>query len=224
MFGLPPAMVRQPVHPMLWTMAAVMAAIQLGMSLSEQGLAPLIFGPVWVYTLLAFFDPLFELARNGGPIEPQLIWSFVTHAFAHGGWMHLGLNAAVFLSLGHAMTRIAGIGTTLICFFACAVAGALFFAVIADFSGPLVGASGAVFGMIGMLTAWEEQALRRQNRSRQVVWTRVFALAAINIVMAIGFGEIGGALAWEAHLGGFVAGWLLAYPLQPRVTLHARGF
>ncbi|MCL5776613.1 rhomboid family intramembrane serine protease [Limibaculum sp. FT325] len=205
-----------PVHPVLWTMLGVMVALEGLMTAADHGLAPQIFHRVWIYTMFAFFDVQFELARAGIAVEPQLIWSFVTYAFLHGGWLHLALNGAVFLALGHGISRSIGIGRTVGLFLITAAAGALVFALIAETRWPLVGASGAVFGFLGTATAWRLRALRAVGLSTAPVWRLVAGLVAINAVMAFGFTGLGGALAWEAHLGGFVAGWLMARVWPPR--------
>ncbi len=94
-----------------------------------------------------------------------------------------------------------------------AITGALAFGFIAEAEGVMVGASGALFGMIAVITAWQECALRRAGLSRAPIWRRIAALVALNVFLAIG---LGGLLAWEAHLGGWIAGWLLAHVIRPR--------
>jgi len=205
-----------PVHPVLWAMLGVMVAIEAVMTAADHGLAPQIFHRVWVYTMFAFFDGQFELARHGIAIEPQLVWSLVTYAFLHGGWLHLMLNGAIFLALGHGISRSIGIGRTVALFGVCAAAGAIVFGLLADTQWPLVGASGGVFGFLGTATAWRLRMLAALGMSTAPVWRLIAGLVAINALMALGFIGIGGALAWEAHLGGFLAGWLTAGIWRPR--------
>ena len=139
--------------------------------------------------------------------------SIITSMFLHGGWLHLAMNGAAFLGLGHALVRMIGIGRFLVIFAVTAIAGALTFGLIAQTVGPLVGASGAIFGLFAVLTAWQERALRRAGRSRAMIWRRIGGLVALNVALAFG---LGGLLAWQAHLGGWVAGWLLAGVFRPR--------
>lgn len=208
-----------PVHPVLWILVGVMVLLEALPSLAEAGFLPPVFDRVWIYTLLAFFDVEFEIARQGGPVEPQLIWSFVTYAFVHGGWVHLGLNAAVTLALGHAISRAIGAGRTVLLFAICAAAGALLFALIAEARGPLVGASGAVFGFLGTVISWRWRQARALGFSVAPLLRMMIGLALINLLMAFGFASLGGALAWEAHLGGFLAGWLMGAVWQPGIRL-----
>ena len=46
-----------------------------------------------------------------------------------------------------------------------------------------------------------------------MIWRRIGGLVVLNAALAFG---LGGLLAWQAHLGGWVAGWLLAGVFRPR--------
>lgn len=208
-----PIRAREGAHPLLWAMAAVMVGFELLFAAAESGMVPGALGRLPVYTRLAFWDLLFEHARAGEGIYPELVWSFLTHALLHGGWLHLLLNGAAFLGLGNALVRAVGPGRFLAVFVVTAVAGALLFGLLAQTQGPLVGASGALFGFLGMITAWQERALRRMGLSRAPIWKRIAGLIALNVILDLG---LGGLLAWEAHLGGWIAGWLMAYAFPPR--------
>jgi membrane associated rhomboid family serine protease len=204
---------RDAVHRVLWIMIAVMIGFELVFSAVDADLMPKGLGRRPAYEHLAFIDMLFDRARAGLGVEPRLVWSLVTHAFLHGGWLHLAMNGAAFLGLGHALVRTIGIGRFLVIFALTAIAGAVTFGLIAETRYPLVGASGAIFGLFAVFTAWQERALRRDGRSRAMIWRRIAGLVALNVALAFG---LGGLLAWQAHLGGWVAGWLLAGMFRPR--------
>lgn len=205
---------RAPVHPALWALAGAMALVEVMFWAASRGLVDPHLGRHVVYAYFAFHDPLFEAARQDGVITLQLLWSLLTYALLHGGWLHLGFNAAALLGLGHAVSRSAGIGPCFAVIAVTAVAGAVVFGLIAETYAPLVGASGSVFGLLAIITAWQEQMLRRQGLSRAVIWQRIAGLVLLNVVLGVG---LGGMLAWEAHLGGFVAGWLMASVYPPRL-------
>ena len=206
----PPEPGRTPVHPLLWAITGVIVAIETLLQLAYAGVLPV--DVIEWFELLAFYDVMFEHALAGRGGGAQVALSTVGHAFLHAGWLHLGLNMAAFLGLGHAITQAIGPWRLLATFVLCAMAGAIVFGVLADIDGALVGASGAVFGFLGMITAWQERALAHRGLSRRPIWQRIAGLVVINAVLDFG---LGGLLAWEAHLGGFVAGWLLALAWQP---------
>ncbi len=91
--------------------------------------------------------------------------------------------------------------------------GAAGFAALSDTFRPMVGASGALFGLAGAILAWEY--VDRFNLSERL-WPVVRAVAlliALNVVLYFAMNRL---LAWEAHLGGFVAGWIAAMLADPR--------
>ena len=204
---------RPSVHAVLWLMIAVMAGFELMFWLAGQGLLPPAFDRWEVFLRLAFFDVLFDRAVAGEGIEPRLVWSLVTYAFLHGNILHLAFNGAAFLGLGNMLVRAIGATRFVVLFLVTAVGGAVTFGLLADTQGPMVGASGALFGMLAIITAWQERALRRTGRSREVIWKRIGGLVLLNVLLALG---LGGLLAWQAHLGGWVAGWLMAGLFTPR--------
>jgi membrane associated rhomboid family serine protease len=212
---------RIPVHPVLWIMIAGMIGFEVMFAAVDAGWLPETLGRGPMYHHFAFSDVLFDHWRGierisfilGPPADLLRPHTFLTHAFLHGGWLHLALNGAAFLGLGHALVQTIGIVRFLVIFAITAVAGALAFGLIAEAHGPMVGASGAIFGMLAVITAWQERALRRAGQSRAPIWKRIGALVAVNVALVFG---LGGLLAWEAHLGGWVAGWLLALMFRPR--------
>ncbi len=208
-----PGVSHHPVHPVLWILTGAMVLAELVFAAVEAGYLGHEVGRAAAYDLLGFWDSDFERARAGDGVPAPLLWSPLSHAFLHGGWLHLLVNGAAFLGLGHMITVQAGIRATLQLFVACAVAGALTYGLIADFWGPMVGASGVVFGFLGYVTAWQERQLRRRGLDRRPIWNRLLGLVAINALLHF---AMGGMLAWEAHLGGFVAGWLMASAVGPR--------
>ncbi len=98
-------------------------------------------------------------------------------------------------------------------FIVTAVAGGVFYWQIAHSPFPMVGASGAVFGLFAVVTAWQERALAAAGVSRAPIWRRIGVLVALNVALHF---ALEGLLAWEAHLGGWIAGWILGLTMRPR--------
>ena len=74
-------------------------------------------------------------------------------------------------------------------------------------AGPMIGASGAVFGLIGLWQGWDYRMRKIAGLSLRPVVTAILGLAAANLVLFVIFS---GGLAWEAHLGGWLVGWVMA--------------
>lgn len=198
----------------IWTLAGVFVVIELALQLLGDG-----FRFNAAYRLFAFYDWRLEAALGGQTPTPALFWSFLTHAFLHGGLAHLGMNTVVFLALGAHMSRAVGATATLALFFGTAAAGALAFGLIVGEElryVPMVGASGGLFGFLGAMKRWEWRYVSENALPKRRFWSTVLALVAINVLLSIGLGLEGGGVAWEAHLGGFVAGWLAGGAMTPR--------
>jgi membrane associated rhomboid family serine protease len=182
----------------------------LGSDLFGQGTVrgnAMVYGAFW-NGLLHGWEPIYPLQHN---------LMFLTYALLHGGLMHLIGNMMVVLSLGGvAVARVGQAGFVLL-YTLSVIGGAAGFALLSSSNSPMVGASGAVFGLLGAWKYWEWQVRRARNMSQRPVWMSLAGLATINLVMWF---ALSGLLAWEAHLGGFVAGVLFAAVTTP--TLRHR--
>lgn len=188
----------------LWCLVGIMTVIELVLSLSDVG----VFGGQglrWpAFVLGAFWQPVFAGAVP--PVYPgQAAVMFVSHAFLHGGLAHLAMNSVVLLSLGKFVSAHVGAARTLLVLFLSAVAGGACFGLLSSSPAPMIGASGAVFGLIGLWQAMDYRMRRRAGLSLQPIFTAMLGLVAANIAL---FVILSGGLAWEAHLGGWIAGWL----------------
>lgn len=152
------------------------------------------------------------LLRDFAFISPEFwrgeaLHTLVSYAFLHGDWLHLGMNSAACFALGIFCWRFMGTTRFFLFFALTAIAGAVAFAVVRPESGPLVGASGAIFGMLAAFKRIDfKQLANRGVDVRRALAGFVFQIVALNL--AIGFAT-GGLMAWEAHLGGMALGWFL---------------
>lgn len=141
---------------------------------------------------------------------------FLSYAFLHGGPVHLVVNMITLWSLGSAVIDRVGMARFAALYLGTALGGAGAYGLLADTVRPMVGASGALFGLAGALLAW---AYIDRFTARVGLWpvARVGAfLIAINLAM---YWALDGQLAWQTHLGGFLAGWILAVLIDPRSRL-----
>jgi membrane associated rhomboid family serine protease len=76
-----------------------------------------------------------------------------------------------------------------------------------------VGASGALFGLAGGLLAWAYVDLYTFEERLWPVARAALLLAGLNLIL---WWAMDGQLAWETHLGGFIAGWVTALLIDPR--------
>lgn len=158
---------------------------------------------------------------------------FVSYMALHNDFTHLVINSLWLLAFGPIVARRFGGILFLLFFLVCGVAGALTHLAFNWGSlAPVIGASGAISGLMAaglrLLPSQAPWAHAGEEKlapifSRQIL---VFTLIwmAINLVAGLtglGVGGEAGLIAWQAHLGGYLAGLLLAGPfdqLRPRIN------
>ena len=164
-------------------------------------------------------------------------WTPVSYAFLHADFIHLIVNLIWMASFGSALARRFGSARFLALSLISAVAGAGLHYVfhMAD-EGLVIGASGAVSGMMAAAACFafspggplaggrSPAAYRIPAEPLAKVFTSSRALGFILVWFAINFvfGTVGGLvpgvsgpIAWEAHIGGFVAGLIAFRFLDP---------
>lgn len=167
--------------------------------------------------------------------DPGTVWDrlvpFVSYMGIHNDWTHLIINCLFLLAFAPIVARRFGPLLFLAFFIICGIAGALtYLAFNWGSPAPVVGASGAISGLMAaalrMLPGQTPWAVPGATPlapifSRQmVIFTAV--LVAINVLTGVTGLPLGGEnaqIAWQAHLGGYVAGLLLCGPfdaLRPR--------
>ena len=125
-------------------------------------------------------------------------YRLLSSAFLHGSFLHIAFNMYVLFALGPTLERILGHGRFIALYVAAALGGAVASYYFSDIRTVSVGASGAIFGLMGALVV--------AGRRLRYDVTQVLILLGINVV--IGF--IAPGIDWRAHLGGLVVGAAVA--------------
>jgi membrane associated rhomboid family serine protease len=180
--------------------------------------------PVVTWTLVAINVVLFLL----GLVHPAIgnDWAMFPAGVASGQWYRLitsaflpptGLNSGGILDIAFNMWALILVGPAiesqfgraryLAVYLVSALGGSVAFYFLAPVNEAALGASGAIFGLFA---AWFVLSRRLRVDSRQVVM-----LIVLNLVIGFVFR---GAIAWQAHVGGLIAGGLLtaAYAYAPQ--------
>jgi membrane associated rhomboid family serine protease len=142
------------------------------------------------------------------------------HMFAHGPLFHIVMNmAALFAIGGRLVARLgpppAAWARFLALFVLCGLAGtACFLAIHPQGNMPMLGASGAIYGLLGLLVRLPPEpgpllSLRTERMRRvaiRLIKDNIWLFAILFLPPLLLGGHIAGGLAWEAHLGGFLFG------------------
>lgn len=160
---------------------------------------------VMAYSAGAFWKPLLLGAQPAYPGQP--VTMFATYALLHGGLLHMAVNMIALISLGRFIVERIGQKLFVVVYAISALGGAIGFGLFSTSNAPMVGASGALFGLLGVWVCWDYLDRRHYGDPLWVTLRAVVFLVAYNLVFWV---LLSGNLAWETHLGGFVIGWLLA--------------
>ena len=197
----------------------LLSALLIVCFLISDSLSPLDFAHT-VRRFALYPDRYFGSGSEALGGSASALWSLFTYSLLHDGWEHLIFNLAWLVIFGSVIARHLG-STRFFLFYAfCAIAAALVYVLFHLRSGyPAIGASGAVFGMFGAMMRFlfperggilgeVPRSLEKTFRNRRVL-TIIAVVLGIDLVFATVMGITGaGAIAWEAHLGGFLSGLL----------------
>lgn len=182
----------------------------------------------WSYYAFALIPARFQGPAATAMIEGSQYWSLVTYAFLHDGWLHVLFNSIWLLIFGTPVARQFGTLRFLLIALVATLGGAI--AMLVMFWGVFivaVGASAAVSGLLaaaipimfggraGPLSFGE---FLRDRRA--MIFMAVFLIMTLmsSVQWLPSFAD-GARIAWEAHLGGFIAG-LIAYFFVSRRGVH----
>lgn len=180
----------------------------LGIILGIHIILALILTPQQADTIVSLFGFIPERFNAGVPDIYTLI-SPLTHMFLHGGWMHIAMNTLMLAAFGSGIERWLGSKRMLILFLVSGLFGAAtHYLLNTESSFPMIGASGGLSGLFA-------GALLMISRGQREMGGRfgILPFALIWIGLSIGFGMLGGPdgsmIAWAAHVGGFLGGFLV---------------
>jgi membrane associated rhomboid family serine protease len=177
-----------------------------------------------IYLQTAFIPQRYAVSMAGqaGPY----LWSPITYSLLHGGYAHLALNCFWLAAFGAVVARRIGPVRFVIFWLLSALASAALFLVFhwGDQS-IMVGASGVVSALMGAAARFafgdgggfrrdrahlNERLSIAQSLTNRTVFGFLVVWFGINLLAAVGFsfGIADSAIAWEAHVGGFLFGFL----------------
>ena len=143
-------------------------------------------------------------------------YRFLTAMFLHAGLLHIGFNAYALYALGPEAERIYGTARFLALYFIAGLAGGV--ASYALNPSPAVGASGAIFGLIGGLAAFYYVARGLLGEASRQQLGSLITVIMINLFIGFSSPIIDNTAHIGGLIGGAAAGWLLA----PRFALDER--
>jgi rhomboid protease GluP len=153
---------------------------------------------------------------NLGGLIPALVaegeaWRLITSAFLHSGFVHLAMNMISLYFLGSFAETQFGRSRFLALYLISGIAGGLAYLYFGSFTAPAVGASGAIFGLLGGVFGF---AIRRGTFStRNPIISQLLVLTAINLFLGATIPNVSN----TAHIGGLVGGLIFGWLMAPTV-------
>lgn len=162
----------------------------------------------------------FRTLHRLGALEPYAVliahqyWRLLTAAFLHFGPLHLLVNLFALYVFGPTLERSLGSLRFALTYLLCGVASCVVVAVLWRFgrapADQLVGASGAVMGIVG---AWAGMLVRERHLAQNRAALRSILLI---LVVQSAFDILTPQVSMAAHLGGFTTGVLLGLLIAPK--------
>ena len=172
----------------------------------------LIGSPRWrplAYQYGAFWAGLLHGWQPNFAAQP--VTMFLTHMFLHTGPLHLIGNMLALMVLGQTSLERHGPRQFALVYLAAGLGGGAAFGLLSQSAAPMVGASGAIFGLAGaqLIWRWQDQRSAELSRIRSLaeLCGGMLGLVVINILL---WWTQGGQLAWQTHLGGTLVGAVAA--------------
>lgn len=157
----------------------------------------------WVMLHLGFIPGRFTGAAL---FEPLALITPFTHMVLHGSWLHIAMNGVMLLAFGSGIERWMG-GKKMMMLFV--ISG--FFGLAAHFAlnfnsiYPVVGASGGISGLFAAALIM----INKMQGGVQKIWPFVLLWIGISVVFGFMGSPDGGQVAWAAHIGGFLGGFVV---------------
>jgi membrane associated rhomboid family serine protease len=162
-----------------------------------------------------------SLLGGGGPlVEAGLVsapavaagewWRLITSAFLHLGLLHLALNMYGLYLFGPIIEQMYGHLEYLVAYLLCALGGSVLTILAAPDSGA-AGASGAIFGLLGMAFVVSRRRHVLLDRQTRAMLSQVGTLLVINLVFTFSMRGI----SWTGHVGGLLVGIVIGWLLVP---------
>ncbi|MBU2957363.1 rhomboid family intramembrane serine protease [Paracoccus sp. 1_MG-2023] len=199
-----------PPHLPGWTKAVILVCCAVELLLMAAPVLGFAQGRVTSSLLGGFWSPLMWGAT--GIYPAQGVAMFVTYGFLHAGLLHLAMNMISLAAIARELNRMIGARAMALSYVLSQIAGGVAFAAMLPTGGPMIGASGAVFGLAGTLVGYAAINLRLRGRSMTPLLRSVGMILALNIGLTLLMPQI----AWEAHLGGALMGTVIGAALAFR--------
>lgn len=163
------------------------------------------------FSLMGGGGPLVEQGAVFGPaVAAGEWWRILTSAFLHLGLLHLAFNMYALYLFGPIIEQMYGHVEYLVAYLLCAIGGSVL-TILAAPETPAAGASGAIFGLLGMAFVVSRRHHVVIGRQARAILSQAGTLLVINLVLTFSLRGI----SWTGHVGGLLVGVIIGWLLAP---------
>ena len=137
-------------------------------------------------------------ANNRLYLQAGQVWRLITHAFLHGSMLHLLVNMYSLYIVGRQIETFLGKTKFIIVYFLSAICGGLFSALLNAPTTVSVGASGAIFGLLGAMLYF---GYHYRTYMGTVIKNQIIPIIVLNLIIGMSSG-----IDNFAHIGGLIGG------------------
>ncbi len=204
-----------PIPPVALIFPMLIFGVEIVLQAAEHGLigGPLAIG--WRLGLTqnyGFYDVIFEHMRENRDYSFANLLRLVSYSAVHASLAHALIASVMILALGKKVVEDFSGAAVLIIVPLSILVSALAYGLIDNSTVPLVGAFGAVYGLLGAYTWILWLQLDGKGRARWAAFRLIGFLMALQIVF---YFLAGGQRDWIANFAGFLAGFALSFVLAP---------
>lgn len=166
----------------------------------------------WVFAHFGFIPAYYS---GHIPFDWPALAGPLTFTFLHGGWTHIILNALMMMAFGAGVEKWMGSKRFFVFFMLCNLFAALAQFVFAPESTmPVIGASGGLSGLFAAILMMMQMQGTIGQSGRYGIMPFILLWIVISVLFGLMGGPGGSNVAWAAHIGGFLAGFILLKPLM----------
>ena len=178
------------------------------------GLTHIVIAITAVVSFLAFGSQALaeQLAMIASAVRDGELYRLLSVTLVHGGYLHLGLNMYALYIVGPVVESIWGRRMFLVFYLLCAIGGSTGSFLFTDAS---VGASGAIFGLVGVILAGTRAHHPMLDRRARAIVPQLGMFVIINLVFGFLTSAGGFRIDNAAHIGGLLTGLWLGFVVPP---------
>ncbi len=213
-----------------WVAVAIMILLPLLSFIKKFPVSnAIVISNIIVFLLTFYHIPLKDLAFRPSYLLTSKIYTIFTSMFLHGDFYHIFFNMLGLIFIGFPLEQEIGAKKFALVYFISGFFAAIIFSLVNGGNSYLIGASGAIFGILGAFAAaYPFKRIAVPLFMPIILFLRlpviVVALLYAGIETLYTFSGVTDGIAHSAHVGGFIAGVFLSPLIKVKIEPHERKF